>query len=132
MSTLHEGSTGNAVGPNAGSRSGCSANRRTGNQSDGGDSKVPHRVKREALHHEDLQPYDCFLSMFPHDHLIKIVQWSSKRLAEAGKRQTSIGEILLLFVCDSSLAEGNCGSRKDVQVYSCTSVRSYRNEQESF
>ncbi len=45
----------------------------------------------------DLQPYDCFLSMFPHDHVRKIVQWSSKRLAEAGKRQKSIGEILRFF-----------------------------------
>ena len=42
-------------------------------------------------------PYDCFMAMFPFNHLVRIRELTHERLLQHGKKGTSVSEILRFF-----------------------------------
>ena len=54
-------------------------------------------VLSEGSRSKKYSPYDCFMTMFPQSHLLKIVNLTSEKLARIGRKMTCPVEILRCF-----------------------------------
>jgi Transposase IS4 len=71
-------------------------------------------IVSEACDRSDKTPYDYFMMMYPHEHLITVCRLTNKRLVNAGNKRTTVGEILKFYGILVLMTRFEFGKRADL------------------